>query len=131
MIEINEALNGDEGDDVKQLVINYMKMRNQCLNFRNLYKLLGKEDMLADSTKLLDTNLIPQIGRDLEERNKELTLESLKKQGQAYKDFNQHILNLFEGNQNDKVNTELTADTDEVQAFKKLNKQIDSYVYFD
>ena len=39
-----------------------------------LYKLLGKEDLLQDTIKLFDNNQIPQIGKDLEERNKQLTL---------------------------------------------------------
>ena len=56
-------------------------MRQECLNFKHVYKLLGKDHMLADKTKLLDVNHIPQIGRDLEERSKQITLNQLKKQG--------------------------------------------------
>ena len=70
VIEGNEALNGFEGPDVRQVVLNYQKMRSECLNFRNVYRLLGKQHLLADNTKLLDASTIPQIGKDLEERNK-------------------------------------------------------------
>ena len=42
VIEGNEALNGFEGSDVKQLVTNFQKIRQECLNFRNVYRLLGK-----------------------------------------------------------------------------------------
>ena len=80
-MEGNEALYGFEGQDVKQLVLNFQQMRQECLNFKHVYKLIGKEHMLADKTKLLDVNHIPQIGRDLEERSKQITLNQLKKQG--------------------------------------------------
>ncbi len=52
--------------------------------------------MLADTTKLLDATQIPQIARDLEERNKQITLEQLKKQGQAYQQFNEQVLKVIE-----------------------------------
>jgi hypothetical protein len=42
VIEGNEAMNGFEGNDVKQLVTNFQKIRQECLNFRNVYRLLGK-----------------------------------------------------------------------------------------
>lgn len=73
VIEGNEA--GNEGEDVMQLVMNYKAVRSDCLNFRNVYRLLGKQQLLADNTKLLDATQIPQIGKDLEERNKQTTLE--------------------------------------------------------
>ena len=97
VIEGNEALSGVEGSDVQQLVLNYQKIRTECLNFRNVYRLLGKQYLLADNTRLLDPNYIPQIGRDLEERNRQLTLAQLKTQGEEYRDFNQKIIPILTG----------------------------------
>ena len=96
MIEGNDAVNGFEGGDVRRLVQNYQQMRSECLSFRHVYKLLGKQQLLADNTKLLDATQIPQIARDLEERNKQLTLQQLKKQGQSYQQFNAHVLRVIE-----------------------------------
>lgn len=44
----------------------------------------------------MDASQIPQIGRDLEERNKQLTLQQLKRQGEAYHEFNQQILSVVD-----------------------------------
>jgi hypothetical protein len=74
-VEVNEVLNGDIGAEVQKLTLNYIGIRNQCLNFKNLYRKLGKEELLANP---LDWPNLPSIGRDLEERNRELTLEKLK-----------------------------------------------------
>ena len=59
MIEGNDAINGFEGPEIKQLVLNYQQMRSDLMNFRTVYRLLGKEHMLADKMKLLDANHIP------------------------------------------------------------------------
>jgi hypothetical protein len=96
LIEGNEALNGFEGEAVKNLVMNYQQIRDECMSFRTVYRLLGKQSLLADNTKLLDPLQIPQIGRDLEERNRQLTIAGLRKQGAAYKDFNARILTLLD-----------------------------------
>jgi hypothetical protein len=61
-----------------------------------VYRLLGKQSLLADNTVLLDASKIPQIGKDLEERNKQVTLASLKKQGESYRDFNSKIVELLD-----------------------------------
>eukprot|EP00347_Sterkiella_histriomuscorum_P024458 403331048 len=161
VVEINEALNGDEGEEVKQMVLDYMKMRQYCLNFKNVYKLLGKQHLLADNTKLLDNTQIPQIGKDLEERNKRVTIENLKKQGESYKDFNQHILKLLDpskyqeqlifqqqqqvilAQQQEHQNVEIPQKLPQIinlnagphdrdsKQFKKQQQKIDSHVYFD
>ena len=49
-------------------------------------KLLGRGEPIY---RVAEWNNYPQIGRDLEERNKFLTLERLKKQGDSYKQFNE------------------------------------------
>jgi len=81
---------------VLNLVLNFQQLRSDCLNFRTVYKLLGKQSLLADNTVLLDATKIPQIGKDLEERNKQVTLAALKKQGESYRDFNAKIVELLE-----------------------------------
>ncbi|CDW84968.1 UNKNOWN [Stylonychia lemnae] len=124
---MNEALNGDEGDDVRQIVLNYIKIRQSCQNFRSVYRILGKQDLLSDNTKLLDNTQIPQIGKDLEERNKFLTIQSLKKQGDQYKNFNQEIIRLLDPRNAD----EADPSDKEASQFKKLNKKIESHLYFD
>lgn len=44
VLEVNEVLNGDLGADVQQLTLNYIAIRRQCMSFKNVYRMLGKED---------------------------------------------------------------------------------------
>ncbi len=45
---------------------------------------------------MLDATQIPQIGKDLEDRNKRLTLNQLKKQGELYREFNNRIVGVLD-----------------------------------
>ena len=100
------------------------------MNFRNVYRLLGKQHLLADNSKLLDVNQVPQIAKDLEERNKQVTIEALKKQGESYKEFNRKIIKVLD----EEAVVEQPADDDDEEAIARFNerqRKIESGVHFD
>lgn len=86
-------------------------------------RMLGKQD---PGYRFSEWNQYAQIGRDLEERNKEMTLKKLKEQGRSYKEFNDQILKLLE-----KDKKIIDEEDDQAVVFKKQIKNILSCEYYD
>lgn len=69
---------------------------------------------------------MPQIGRDLAERNKQVTLEKLKESGESYKQFNKNLMVLLGEEADDNCEQD-----GEARHFKRQLEQIESAEYFD
>ena len=131
VLDLNEAINlktthnpttmiDKQRNAIKETVLKYQRLRNQCLQPNFVMKTLGV------TKEVLEKGSIPE---DLELRAKELTLAKLKRQGQSYKSFNQNILYVMDSaNQKEQLMNELEQNPDPKQKLDANLKDVVSRI---
>lgn len=107
VVELNFVKNlpcdGGENDKLKKLVATYETIRNKCLDFSQVREMLAlNPDDYKDEFDLDDFNGLTMssnnnpIGRDLEKRARDKTVENLRRQTEQYRKFNSELPFLME-----------------------------------